>query len=370
MRAVFYIVIAMIGLLILPSGGTLSGQDIHFTNFRLAPLSVNPSLTGAFRGTYRISGIYRDQWRSVDNSNPYKTPFASAELNIAKGLLLDHDWVAGGISFLRDQSGTLNFRNQMTALNIGYHMGMDKDYKNVFSVGVTYGSMTRGVDLQGITGDVLANTPIGTDGRPVPIFTGGGAAGETQRTTSFNSLSIGASYKTELEDGTLVRFGVNAAHLLGSDASLFNTARRDSTGGGGVINPPNNPNEKKDPFGPKIIIHGESSFLVNEKVRVNPALLFQTQAGFTELALQSTADYMLSREKELIAIGGLGYRFGDAFELMGGVQFKNVKVMLSYDLTTSSFLEAGGGAFELGVGYVGTIFKNPNVKPVIFCPRL
>jgi hypothetical protein len=72
--------------------------------------------------------------------------------------------------------------------------------------------------------------------------------------------------------------------------------------------------------------------------------------------------------------GGLGYRLasstGDAVQLLGGIQIKDLKIGLSYDLTTSNLTQAGGGAFELSVGYLGRIFKEPNVKPVIFCPRL
>ena len=67
-------------LLILSQQGI--AQDIHFTNFRMAPVSVNPAFTGSFKGTYRISSIYRDQWRSIGNSSPYTTPFISAEVNI------------------------------------------------------------------------------------------------------------------------------------------------------------------------------------------------------------------------------------------------------------------------------------------------
>ncbi|MEL6122138.1 MAG: PorP/SprF family type IX secretion system membrane protein [Bacteroidota bacterium] len=347
--------------------GDLVGQDIHFTNFRLAPLSVNPALTGSFRGTYRISAIYRDQWRSVNNSSPYKTPHASAELNIAKGLLLDNDWISGGISFVRDQAGSLNFSNQLTGLNVGYHLGMDDDYRNVFSIGASYGSINRGVDLQGITGESLANTPSTADPRPVPIFQSGGGvnAGETQRSESFTDISVGLSYKTELEDGALIRIGITGAHITSPDASLVNGGGRDTSMIG--IDPTG---RNEDNFGPKFVVHGESSFLMSENVRLNPALLYQTQSGFNEFVIQSTADYLINREKETTVIGGLGYRFGDAFEILGGVQINNLKVMLSYDLTASNFTEAGGGAFELGVGYVGTIFKNPNVTPVIFCPRL
>ncbi len=340
-------------------------QDIHFTNFRMAPLSVNPALTGSFKGSYRISSIYRDQWRSIDNSRPYATPFISGEYNIAGGLLLDQDWISGGLSFQRDQSGSLNFRNQMTALNVGYHIGLDKNYLNVFSVGITYGNMTRGVNLQGITGEILDNTAPGTTPSPGMIFSGiGGAPGEEQRTRSFSTLSIGVAYKATLDNGSLIRFGVNAGHVNNPNASIF-SGGRDSISVGGP-----RPGEQRDSFGPKIVLHGEGSFLMTDKVRINPAILFQSQRGFREIAIQSTADYMLNPEKQMTVIGGLGYRIGDAIELIGGIQIKDLKIQLSYDVTTSSLTQAGGGAFELALGYIGRIYKTPQVKPVIFCPRL
>lgn len=363
----------MLGRLIVVLGSFASlpatsiGQDIHFTNFRMAPLSVNPALTGAFEGTYRISGIYRDQWAPVDNSRPFKTPFISGEFNMLGGVLLDNDWVSGGISFQRDVAGSLNVKNQMTALNVGYHIGMDKDYSRVFSIGATYGSMSRGIDLMGITPDVIENTQPGVTPNPTQLFgSGGSGAGETQRSISFTTLSVGLSYKMQLESGGLIRVGLNAGHINSPDASILNGGSGstiDTTGGVPTT-------RIQDTFGPKMIFHGEGSFLMNDKVRINPALLFQTQNGFNELAVQSTADYMLNPEQQMIAIGGLGYRFGDALEVMGGIQIKDLKVMLSYDVTTSSLTQAGGGAFELAVGYIGRIYQTPKVKPVIFCPRL
>ena len=38
---------------------TLFAQDIHFSQFNQAPARLNPALTGAFKGSYRIAGIYR-----------------------------------------------------------------------------------------------------------------------------------------------------------------------------------------------------------------------------------------------------------------------------------------------------------------------
>ncbi len=331
-------------------------QDIHFTHFRMAPVSFNPSLNGTFQGTYRISAIYRDQWRSVSNSSPYKTPFVSAEVNIAGGLLLENDWISGGLSFVSDRSGTLTFKQQLTNLNVGYHIGLDDDYNNVFSIGFSYGSGSQGLNINNLN---LPNRLLtGSNGETFAADPNGDIS------KSYSDLGIGVSYKATLNDGgDLVRFGVSAAHLLGPDISLVSGAP--SQPGGPPVTGP-----RRTDLDTRLTAHVESSFLTSDKIRVNPAILAQLKSGFTEMAIQGTADYLLNARKQTVVTAGLGYRLGDALELLAGIQLKDLRIGISYDLTTSSFTEAGGGAFELAVGYVGRIYKSPDVKPVIFCPRL
>ena len=338
---------------------SLTGQDIHFTNFRMAPVSFNPSLNGTFQGTYRISAIYRDQWRNVSNSSPYKTPFISAEVNVKAGLLMENDWISGGISFVSDRSGSLTFKQQLTNLNVGYHIGFDDDYKNVFSIGLSYGSGSQGFNINNL--DLPNKLITGSNGETFSADPDGGLS------RNYSDLAIGISYKTELNDGgDLFRIGLSGAHLLSPDISL---APGGTPPGGPGNPPPTNPTREVG-LDTRITAHAEASFLTTDKVRVNPALLAQLKSGFTEIALQGTADYLLSAKNQTVITAGLGYRLGDAFELLGGIQIKDLRIGISYDLTTSSFTEAGGGAFELAVGYVGRIFKSPDVKPVIFCPRL
>ncbi|MDX1408173.1 MAG: type IX secretion system membrane protein PorP/SprF, partial [Saprospiraceae bacterium] len=72
-----------------------------------------------------------------------------------------------------------------------------------------------------------------------------------------------------------------------------------------------------------------------------------------------------------VLIGGFGYRLSDALQVLAGIQIKDVKVMLSYDLNTSRFSPATGtfGGFEISAMYIGTIYKRPDPDPVLFCPR-
>ena len=351
-------------IMIMVMAAEATSQDIHFTHFRMAPLSVSPALTGSFRGTYRISAIYRDQWRSVQNSSPYKTPFISAEVNLFGDVLMANDWISGGISFVSDRTGSLNYKRQLTNLNVGYHISFDKDYSNVFSIGASYGSGTEGFNTLNVS------TPSSLENNGV-VRENFGADQEGNVDQTFSDLSIGVAYKTQINDqGDLFRIAITGAHLTAPNVSLI--------GGSRIVDPMNpNPIPNPDPnagrevgLQRRMTLMAEASLLTTDKVRVNPALLYQTKGGFSELVLQGTADYLLDPQKGTVVTGGLGYRLNDAFELIGGIQIKDLRFGISYDLTTSSFTEAGGGAFELSVGYVGRIYKSPDVKPVIFCPRL
>lgn len=325
-------------------------QDRHFTHFRMAPLTVNPALTGAFNGTYRISGIYRGQWTSVTSfDGGYLTPHVSIDLPILGGLLLENDWIGVGMSIVSDNAGRSNYSTRLTGISATYHLGMDDDYNRVFSVGFQYGAESRKFDTRNlITPSVLfdmgqENFNLDQDGNVRALTSG--------------SIAIGATYKSTLnEDGDLFRAGI-AVQGIKSDRSSF--VRADSLA------------RIENPLNPTIIGFGETSLMMNEKIRINPAVIFQTRSGFTTLAAQATADYLLNAKKRQILTGGLGYRFGDSVHLIGGFQMKDIKVALSYDLVMSSFSDATrNGAFEISVGYIGKIYKKPTVHPVIFCPRL
>ncbi|MBK6997474.1 MAG: type IX secretion system membrane protein PorP/SprF [Lewinellaceae bacterium] len=79
---------------------TLSAQDKHFTQFYAAPLSLNPALTGAMEGSYRVGTIYRDQWRKVLD-NPIKTFSMFADLRFDTRRKKNNDDAIGlGLMFL------------------------------------------------------------------------------------------------------------------------------------------------------------------------------------------------------------------------------------------------------------------------------
>lgn len=90
--------ILLIGMILSFNGVS---QDAHFSQFYASPLTLNPAIAGTYNGTFRISTIYRDQWRSALD-NPLRTFAISGDVkfDLDYGSKNLPDIVALGITFL------------------------------------------------------------------------------------------------------------------------------------------------------------------------------------------------------------------------------------------------------------------------------
>ena len=101
MKGLKYIKTAVAALFLTTSA---MAQDIHFSQFGLSPLTLNPALTGAYEGTFRIGGIYRNQWSGIVKSGGYTTPSIYLDAPIVRGFG-KNDWLGAGLVVLQDKSG-------------------------------------------------------------------------------------------------------------------------------------------------------------------------------------------------------------------------------------------------------------------------
>ncbi|HND17475.1 MAG TPA: type IX secretion system membrane protein PorP/SprF, partial [Saprospiraceae bacterium] len=84
-------------------GNILMAQDIHFTQYNMSPMTLNPALTGNYLGSYRVGGIYRNQWASIIPA--YSTPSFFVDAPIITGFR-KNDWIGVGVAITADKSGT------------------------------------------------------------------------------------------------------------------------------------------------------------------------------------------------------------------------------------------------------------------------
>ncbi|MBL0100734.1 MAG: type IX secretion system membrane protein PorP/SprF [Saprospiraceae bacterium] len=87
--------VSRIGILIFVlSSVSLSAQDIHFTQFYMSPLNLNPALTGVMNCKTRMVANYRNQWAAVLAANAYNTYSVSYDqkyLWVGKTTLVSED---------------------------------------------------------------------------------------------------------------------------------------------------------------------------------------------------------------------------------------------------------------------------------------
>lgn len=94
------------------------GQDIHFSQYNLTPLVVNPAQAGAYKSQEVILN-YKSQWTSI-SPNGYKTMMLSYDgrFNQRKWKT---KWLAGGINLFNDKAGDGNMRTMQGNAYFGYH---------------------------------------------------------------------------------------------------------------------------------------------------------------------------------------------------------------------------------------------------------
>src|SRR5688572_8152622 len=107
--------------------------DPHFSQYYMHPSWLNPALTGAFDGKYRVSGIYRTQWGNI--SSPYSTQGVSAEFTTNSNMNY-------GVSVINQTAGDGGYR-YTTA------------YGNLAFTGVRFGAMEQHRLVLGLQAGVI-----------------------------------------------------------------------------------------------------------------------------------------------------------------------------------------------------------------------
>lgn len=325
----------------------LSAQDIHYTLFDMAPLRINPALTGAFSGTVRLGGIYRGQWFAVPGASNVETPSFYGDAPVIRGFR-DKDWVGVGFSFVSDQAGRFNLKNTFAGLSASYHLALDKKANSILTLGAQYGKVQRRINYA--IGDLLSEEII-TEAT-TNEFAGGAPGGDQVKEKSYNDINIGLLYRTKLDRTSSLEIGLATLHVNSPEAKL-------TTAGTG---------DRKM----TISAHGKYESAIDETWSMAPAVYFQTtQGGKSEILLQAWAGRKMNKDLKLNF--GLGWRVGDAASLMFGGDYKDIRAALSYDInirTTASSITNTFGGFELAAYYIIKIYKQPEIPQKVLCPQL
>lgn len=323
------------------------GQDIHFSQMRYTPLTVNPALAGA-DGKIRGLVNYRSQWNSF--SAPYSTMAASFDMRF-EPFKRDGGYLAGGINFFRDVAGDAKMTQSNVNANIAYHLPVTRE--STIGLGMQLGFGQRGIGNM----DGTWSTQYTSSG-----FDNSIASGESFERQQYSHLdaSAGVVYKLDKMTRSSAMRGSGYKITAGLAAYHLNQPENSFLVGG------------EDDLKMRIAGFVRSTFFMNNpKWKMKPGIYYQQQGGHREILGGSYFEHSFSGSsdrtqlKNNFAVAyGFFYRFRDALVSKLLVHYDDFSLGLSYDINLSSLTPTsrGRGGIEFMFRYQISELGNKKIR--------
>ncbi len=326
-------IITLFGLILFNSQSY--GQDPEFSQFYANPLYLNPALTGA-NICPRLVLNYRNQWPGLANS--FVTYNLSYDMYIEKiyggiGILVNADNAGDGI--LKTTSASLMYAFRLRAgENLFFNMAVQG---SIYQKALNWDKLQFGDQIDPQQGFIY----------------------DTQETPPDNSSVIFPDFAAGVVFGWrgMLHGGVAVHHLTEPDMAFYSQ------------NTNKLPMKITGHLGVNINLDGSSAAFTSDeepKFYLSPNLLYQQQGPWHQI----NAGLYLIRYP--IIIGGWfrhNFENADAVIALIGLQYENLKVGYSYDLTLSQLKSNTGGAHEVSVSYQFNCIEKRRKIKAIKCPQ-
>lgn len=333
----------------------MKAQDRLFSQFYASPLTLNPALTGAFEGKFRVSGIYRDQWRKAMEDEPYQTFSTALDLRwrMGKEKSRYQDHASVGILFFQDKAGAVDFSTTQISVSGAYHKALDIRNTQFLSIGFQAGIVQRNINFGNITFQDQFN---GTTGYSDPT-----SERLPENNYSFGDYSVGLNYAFAPKSSKF-RFFVGGAmhHFQNPTVSFYHKTDEES------ILPDNK-------LAPRYSLQLSAQMPVVDGVTFLPRAIFDLQGSSMKLDAGGNFRLALSDFRLVsLHLGGYarpvkdydnGYRL-DAVVALVGIEFNNILIGTSYDLHVGKTAGFNRGTFEMSIAYLGEYEDD-----LILCPK-
>lgn len=309
-------------------------QDIHSSNYSYNSTYLNPAENGAFLGTVRVMGSYRDQFDAFFVEG-YNTQVIGLDmpLNLA---FLKRGWTGIGMGLFTDKAGELGLRSTGFSTTLSYHFPFDKNNNNVFSFGAQFSNISRS--------NANPDQAQFTD-----MLSGGGGV-------DLGLLENFSENYTDYNFGVLFRSNLSKTMKLKLGASVLHTFRSSKFNNNGIYR--------------RVNAHADLPFIASKRLQFTPRIYTSFSKAAFNINPQFLGEYYLRKEFQIGA--GLGYRVQDALQLLLFGNYKGWELGMSYDFTISSAsrYNYGRGGLEIGLRKIFTLYKKPKIKSALICPRL
>lgn len=343
------------------SVGSLSAQDIHFSQFYLSPLNLNPAMTGLMNCNVRLVANYRNQWASVLRSNAYSTYSVSYDQRIPVGR---YDYFGVGGTFWGDRAGESNFATLTGKISGSYskRMGGTRKYGNYLVAGAEVGLAQRSIDFLNLRWGTQHDGEGGYDPN-LPTL----EDGFNRDNFLFADMAAGLMWFMVFNENSNFYIGGSFHHLNRSNQSFSK--------------------DGEDLLFSRITGHAGGEFLVSEKFGLVPGIIIMSQGPSFEVNAGTSLKFLLSKTRneyqafQVGIWGRIGNKFieptegsaekvgllADAAILSTRFDYNNFSLGFSYDVNVSPLKPASNsnGGFEFALVYKIC----GQVRRGVYCPN-
>lgn len=286
----------------------IAQQDPQFTHYMYNTISVNPAYAGS-RGALTVAGLYRNQWLGLEGAPVTQTFYVHSPLK--------NDKMGLGFSAVNDKIGPVN--QTFLYADYAYHLKITEKIK--LALGLKAGLNLFQIKLPSL------ETTVSND----PSF-----VNSTQPNSSSANIGFGSYFYS---DKWYV--GVSSPKLLENTLKVNEDIVKKNT----IL-------EKRHLF----FIAG-MIFPLNDNMKLKPTLM----AKYTQnapLSIDGTLEAYFNNRFSL----GLGYRLGDSFSALAGLNLnQQLRLGVAYDYTLSALQKINSGTFEMLLQY-DFLFKRDKIK--------
>lgn len=325
-----------------------SAQDIHFSQFYENSILRNPALTGIFSGDFKAGVDYRSQWASI--SSPFTTVAATAETRIIANRAVG-DYVSIGLGAYYDKAGSISFSSQEIYPAIAYNKALNDKHNTYLSVGFTGGYLNRSVDMSKMKFSSQWDWNSG--------YSSYNASGENAVFKSLHAFDLGAGVSWNSSIGLQNK----ANYYLGASVYHINRPTENFNGGYSTVRLP-----MKWQFNAGInLVMSDRFSLALHANQSNQTPYKETLIGGL-LTFHGITPGMPSIFA--FSFGGF-YRLNDAYIPVVKIDYSNVSVGVSYDVTSSNLGTSvtGTSATEISVYIRSKYSHSVDPRDGVMCPR-
>lgn len=335
---------------------TIKAQDIHFSQYYAAPVSLNPALTGLHNGDFRIAANARGQWFTIPNPgdiSPYNTYQLAYDHSILRKKL-KNSGLGVGFTAYADEAGNGSLTTQAIMGSVAYHLALDRFGRHRLSLGIQGGVVFKRI----FRSDLVFEQQWDAGQNTFNPFLDDGEGNTFDGSIMYPDFNAGMTFTSmpSSKFGYYVGFALN--HIAEPRESFLQSA--------------------DNRLGRRYIAHAGASWRTSKYFKILPTVLFMTQTQSQQINIGSAFEYEFA-EKIYGFIGGFTRLVGtaengisnDAIIATVGMEMFNTRVGVSYDFNTSDLRAAtkSVGAAEISVIYIHNKKEPGDIDYGKFCPN-